>query len=75
MVSSHKYESAAALEARELTELGVDVEVVAAEVAERGTWYRVLISGGYPTLASARTVLDTIKTFGYEGAWVERVPG
>jgi hypothetical protein len=74
MVSSHKHEAAARLEAGELAGIGIDVEVVAAEVPDRGTWYRLLVTGGYPTLARARTVLDTIKTFGYEGAWIERTP-
>jgi hypothetical protein len=74
MVSSHHREAAAEVEATELGELGVVAEVAAAEVAGRGTWFRVLVSGGYPTLARARAVLDTIKSFGYEGAWIERAP-
>ncbi|MFH1690099.1 MAG: SPOR domain-containing protein [Candidatus Eisenbacteria bacterium] len=74
MVSSHHRESAAEVEVAELSERGVVAEVMAAEVADRGTWFRVLVSGGYPTLASASAVLDTIKSFGYEGAWVGRAP-
>ncbi|MFH1865830.1 MAG: SPOR domain-containing protein [Candidatus Eisenbacteria bacterium] len=74
MVSSHHREAAAEVEATELGELGVVAEVAAAEVAGRGTWFRVLVSGGYPTLARARAVLDTIRSFGYEGAWIERAP-
>ncbi len=74
MVSSHHLETSAEVEAAELSEMGVAAEVTAAEIAGRGTWYRVLVSGGYPTLARARAVLDTIKGFGYEGAWIERAP-
>jgi hypothetical protein len=74
MVSSHKHEAAAALEADELAGVGVEAEVAPAEIEGRGIWYRVLVSGGYPSLTRARTVLDTIKSFGYEGAWIERAP-
>ena len=74
MVSSHHREASAEVEAVELGRAGVVAEVMAAEIEGRGVWYRVVVSGGYPTLASARSVLDTIKTFGYEGAWIERVP-
>ena len=55
-------------------ELGVATDVVAADLENRGTWFRVAVAGGYPTLRRARSVLDTIKSFGYEGAWIERTP-
>ncbi len=73
MISSHRHEGAAVFEAGQLIEQGVAVEVVGAEVEDRGTWFRVVVSGGYPTVTSAREVLDTIKVLGYEGAWIERV--
>ena len=72
MVSSHRYEGAAVFEAGQLIERGVAAEVVATEVEDRGIWFRVVVSGGYPRLSGAREVLDTIKTLGYEGAWIER---
>jgi len=74
MVSSHRYESAAAFEAGQLMEQGVATEVVTTEVEERGMWFRVVVSGGYPALSRAREILDTIKFLGYEGAWIERAP-
>jgi hypothetical protein len=74
LISSHYRESLARAEAAELEARGVATEVVAADLGERGTWYRVAVSGGYPSLSGARSVLDTIKSFGYEGAWVERAP-
>jgi len=74
MVSSHYREVAASLESAELVRRGVLTEVVETELGDRGTWYRVVVSGGYPTLAGARSVLDIIKSFGYEGAWIERAP-
>jgi len=46
--------------------------VVATEVKDRGIWFRVVVSGGYPMLSAAREDLETIKTLGYEGAWIER---
>jgi len=72
MVSSHRHEGAAVFEAGQLVERGVAAEVVATEVADRGIWFRVVVSGGYPMLSAAREVLDTVKTLGYEGAWIER---
>lgn len=72
MVSSHRHEGAAVFEAGQLIERGVGAEVVETEVADRGIWFRVVVSGGYPMLSAAREDLDTIKTLGYEGAWIER---
>jgi hypothetical protein len=72
MVSSHRHEGPAVLEAGQLIERGVGAEVVATEVEGRGVWFRVVVSGGYPMLSAAREGLDTIKTLGYEGAWIER---
>jgi septal ring-binding cell division protein DamX len=72
MISSHKRESDAGVEAAQLSRRGILTEVVAAEVADRGTWYRVVVSGGYPSHSMALEVLDTIKSLGYEGAWIER---
>ena len=72
MVSSHRHEGAALFEAGQLIERGVGAEVVATEVEDRGIWFRVLVTGGYPRLSAAREVLDTIRTLGYEGAWIER---
>ena len=72
MVSSHRYEGAALFEAGQLSEQRVAAEVVATELADRGIWFREVVSGGYPSLWRAREVLDTIKTLGYEGAWIER---
>jgi len=74
MVSSHKMERDAGFEATEIERKGVDVDVVAAEVPDRGTWYRIVVSGGYPRHAAALEVLDTIKSLGYEGAWIEFAP-
>ena len=72
MVSSHRHEGAAVFEAGQLIEGGVGAEVVATEVKDRGTWFRVVVSGGYPMLSAAREDLDTVKSLGYEGAWIER---
>ena len=72
MVSSHRHEGAAVFEVRQLIERGVGAKVVATEVKDRGIWFRVVVSGGYPMLSAAREDLETIKTLGYEGAWIER---
>ncbi len=72
MISSHRHEGAAVFEAGQLIERGVGAEVVATEVENRGVWFRVVVSGGYPMLSAAREGLDTIKRLGYEGAWIER---
>jgi len=74
MVSSHHREASAEVEAAELNKKGVVTEIAAAEIEGRGTWFRIVVSGGYPTLARARAVLDTVKNLGYEGAWIERAP-
>ena len=74
MISSHYREIAATLESAELENRGVTSEVVPADLGDRGVWYRVVVAGGYPSLSDARSVLDTIKSFGYEGAWIERAP-
>jgi hypothetical protein len=72
MVSSHRHEGAAVFEVGQLIERGVGAKVVATEVKDRGIWFRVVVSGGYPMLSAAREDLETIKTLGYEGAWIER---
>ncbi len=72
MISSHRHEGAAVFEAERLIQRGVGAEVVAKEVENRGMWFRVVVSGGYPILSAAREDLETIKTLGYEGAWIER---
>jgi hypothetical protein len=72
MISSHRHEGAAVFEAERLIQRGVGAEVVAKEVENRGMWFRVVVSGGYPILSAAREDLETIKALGYEGAWIER---
>ncbi len=72
MISSHRHEGAAVFEAERLIQRGVGAEVVAKEVENRGMWFRVVVSGGYPILSAAREDLETIKVLGYEGAWIER---
>ena len=72
MISSHRHERAAVFEAAQLIERGVGAEVVARELENRGMWFRVVVSGGYPILSAAREDLETIKALGYEGAWIER---
>ena len=72
MVSSHRREGDARIEAAQVSRQGVETEVVATDVADRGVWYRVVVAGGYPSHSTALEVLDTIKSLGYEGAWIER---
>ena len=71
-VTSHRFENEADIQARQVGEHGVATEVVRTEVNDMGVWFRVAVSGGYPRLSAAREVLDTVKGFGYEGAWIER---
>lgn len=74
LVSSHKHESAALRDAAAFEgATGFESAVAVAEVGETGIWYRVAVAGGFPTLTGAREILDTVKEFGYEGAWIERV--
>lgn len=72
MLSSHKLRSAADWEAEEAESHGIPVRVVEAEIPGRGVWYRIVLAGGHPTLASARAALDIVKELGYEGAWLTR---
>jgi hypothetical protein len=74
-VSSHRTEAAALADAETLEGSGVLVETARTEVGDSGTWYRVRVSGGYPTLAAAREALDAVKALEYAGAWIERAPG
>jgi hypothetical protein len=71
-LSSHRIESAAEEDAQAALFLGVESEVIPAEVGDTGRWYRVAVRGGYPTLREARGVLDVVRTLGYDGAWIER---
>jgi hypothetical protein len=71
-LSSHRSEAAAETDARAALSLGVDSQVIPTEVGDTGTWYRVAVRGGYPTLGEARSVLKVVKNLGYGGAWIER---
>jgi len=71
-VSSHRILSAAEIESDELGRVGVSATIVETEVGATGTWYRVAVSGGYPTLAAARLARSAVAELGYEGAWIER---
>jgi hypothetical protein len=73
-VSSHRTEEAALADAQALAGRGVAAEAVRAEVGGTGTWFRVRVSGGYPTLAAARDALESLKALEYGGAWIERAP-
>jgi hypothetical protein len=72
-ISSYRLESSAERDAAHISALGVPVEVVRAEVGESGTWFRVAVRGGYPTLSAARETLEAIKDLGYEDAWLAKV--
>jgi hypothetical protein len=71
-VSSHRIRSAARIESDELGRAGVRATIVETEVGDTGTWYRVAVSGGYPTLTAARAALGAVAELGYGGAWIER---
>lgn len=73
-LSSHKIMSAAEREASEALGAGVTAVIIDADVEGSGTWHRVAVRGGYPTLAEARNTLDIVKELGYEGAWIARAP-
>ncbi|MBN2564109.1 MAG: SPOR domain-containing protein, partial [Candidatus Eisenbacteria bacterium] len=72
IVSSHKHRADAEVERGQLASAGLATEIIPAEIPERGTWYRILVAGGYPSWTRATEVLDTIRNLGYEGAWIER---
>ena len=71
-VSSHRQREAAGVSASELRKQNVEARIVRVDLPERGVWFRVAVAGGFPRLADAREVLDTVKRLGYEGAWIER---
>jgi len=73
-VSSHRTETAAIADAAALGELDVAGAVTRAEVGGSGTWYRVRVAGGYPTLQAAQQALEVVKGLSYVGAWIERTP-
>lgn len=72
LLSSHRLRSAAEWDAGRAASRGLPAEVVQVELPDSGTWYRVALAGGQPTLASAREVLDIVRELGYEGAWLVR---
>jgi len=46
--------------------------VIPVQFDDGGLWYRVVVRGGYPSLDSARVVVDELKHLGYDSAWVHR---
>jgi len=72
VILSSRNEELASAEVPRLAERGVSAEVIPVDIDSRGLWYRVVVRGGYPALDSARAVVDELKRFGYDSAWVHR---
>jgi len=71
-ISSHRRLSLAELEVDRAERRGIRAVIVEVDLGEQGTWQRLALPGGFPTLARARVVLDKVGGLGYEGAWIER---
>ncbi|MCK4409773.1 MAG: AAA family ATPase [Candidatus Eisenbacteria sp.] len=69
---SSRNANSASTEASQLAEWGFSAEVIPVDIGDGGLWYRVAVSGGYPALDSAREVVDELRRFGYDSAWVHR---
>jgi general secretion pathway protein A len=72
VVLSSKNEELASAEVPRLAEREFSAEVIPVDIDGGGLWYRVVVRGGYPALDSARVVVDELKRFGYDSAWVHR---
>jgi type II secretory pathway predicted ATPase ExeA len=72
IVLSSRNEDLASAEVPRLAEQGFSAEVIPVDIGDGGLWYRVAVRGGYPALDSAREVVDELRPFGYDSAWVHR---
>ncbi len=72
VVLSSRNEDLASADVPRLAEQGFSAEVVPVDIGDGGLWYRVVVRGGYPALDSAREVVDELRRFGYDSAWVHR---
>ncbi len=72
LLSSHRLRSAAEWDVSQAEARGMAARTMEVELPESGTWYRVALTGGHPSLASARAALDIVRELGYEGAWLVR---
>jgi len=71
-VSSHKHRSAARRDSARLERDGMQAAIVEVELGDAGRWFRVGVRSTYPGVGEARQMLDIVKQFGYDGAWIER---
>jgi len=72
VILSSKNEDLASAEVPRLAERGFSAEVIPVDIEDGGLWYRVVVAGGYPALDGARVVVDELRRFGYDSAWVHR---
>jgi len=72
VILSSKNEDLASAEVPRLAERGFSAEVIPVNINDGGLWYRVVVRGGYPALDAARVVVDGLRRFGYDSAWVHR---
>jgi len=70
-LSSHRLPSEAERELARSLGRGLGAAITKTELEASGTWYRLELAAGYRRLATARDALDMLRTFGYEGAWIE----
>jgi hypothetical protein len=47
-------------------------EVIPVDLGDGSIWNRVVVTGGFPSLESARVAVEALKRLGYDGAWVHR---
>ncbi len=72
VVLSSRNEDLASADVPRLAEQGFSGEVIPVDIGDGGLWYRVVVRGGYPALDSALAVVDDLRRFGYDSAWVHR---
>lgn len=72
VAASSRDEGAARAVASRLSRVGMAASVEPVELPESGLWFRVVLDGGYPSLAAARDAADRVRGAGYDDAWVLR---
>jgi hypothetical protein len=72
VVASSRDEAAAWAAAADVTADGFAAVVERTDLEDRGVWFRVVLDGGYPTLAAARAAAERVGGLGDGDAWVLR---
>ncbi len=72
VVLSSRNEALASAEVPRLAEQGFSGEMIPVDIGDGGLWFRVVVRGGYPALDSALAVVEDLRRFGHDRAWVHK---